>query len=76
MNKTRRKSIEKIIERISVLKDELEAVQNEEQEVFDALPESLQATANGAKMDSCIGYIENANDYLDEAVEYLNFCLE
>lgn len=76
MNKTRRKTLTEIIERLWEIKEEIEAIQAEEQEAFDALPESLQAATNGEKMKDCISAIEDGVSALSETIGYLTSCLE
>lgn len=41
MNKQRRKAIEKIYNRLTKLREELDAIRDEEEEAFDNLPESI-----------------------------------
>lgn len=73
MNKLRRKELSRIIEKLERLealrleiKDELEAILEEEQEAFDNLPESLQESERGQQMQAYIDAIDGALDALDE----------
>ncbi|HEY8096982.1 MAG TPA: hypothetical protein VIE65_12945 [Methylobacter sp.] len=66
MNKNRRKTISEIADRITGLKTDIEIVRDEEQEAYDALPESLQGGDKGQAMQSAIDALENAINSLDE----------
>ena len=61
MNNQRRKAIEKLAERLDELKSEFEAIMDEEQEAFDNMPESLQYSERGERME---GIISNMEDVL------------
>lgn len=73
MNKIRRKELARIVAKLETLealrleiKEELEAVHEEEQEAFDNLPESLQESERGQQMQECLDAMENALDDLEE----------
>lgn len=65
MNAQRRKEIAKAIELIQQAREILEGVKDEEQEAFDNLPESLQRSDLGEKMEFCYSGIEDFIEYLD-----------
>jgi hypothetical protein len=44
MNKSRRKQIAEVLEALNTLRDTVEAIQNEENEAFENMPESLEGT--------------------------------
>ncbi len=74
MNAQRRKSIQAIMETIDTAKTDLEGLRDEEQEYFDNMPESLQAsekatTAESAvsSMDTAINSLEDVSSSLEEA---------
>lgn len=76
MNKQRRKAISEIIEQMEDLALRLEELQSDEQEAFDALPDSFRDGEKGDNMQSNISDIEEtANeirygiDRLQEAVD-------
>ena len=71
MNKERRKKVVKIIEDINKIKDELQDVLNEEETVFDNMPENLQGSMRGEESEEAIDYMNEAIDALDTAVEQL-----
>lgn len=54
MNNARRKEIEKITADLEAIKERIEALQEEEQDAFDNLPESIQYGERGDKMQSTL----------------------
>lgn len=65
MNKARRKEIARAIELIEAARDILESVKDDEQEAFDNMPESLQASERGEAMEGYIYTLEEAVEALD-----------
>ncbi len=63
MNKARRKELAKAVELIERAREIIEVVKDEEQDAFDNLPESLQASERGERMEEFISALE---DFLDE----------
>lgn len=72
MNKIRRKKLAKIKEKITDLKYELEEIKEEEQDCFDNLPYSLQASSKGEEMDENIYYLDNTMEILENALDELD----
>lgn len=84
MNKQRRKAIESLIGRIDAVKEmidgiklDLETVQSEEQDAYDAMPESLQNGEKGERAQEAIDALQEATDELeniefDTATDALN----
>lgn len=68
MNKDRRKRLTEITEQLESLKGQLEGLRDEEQDAFDAMPESLQGGERGQAMESAISSMEDAVDAFDEVV--------
>lgn len=64
MNKQRRDRIQKIKYTLRSIKDELNFVLDEEQLIFDNIPENLQGSIKGAESEEAI-------DILDECLEDL-----
>ena len=83
MNANRRKNISQIIDKIAELdslkqqiSEMIEDVRNEEEESLDCLPESLQESERGEKMQEAIDNLDNAlyeveGFAIDEILEYL-----
>ena len=73
MNKARRKELAQIVAKLEALealhleiKDELQAVIEEEQEAFDNLPEGFQESERGEQMQEYIDAMESALDDLEQ----------
>ena len=73
MNKARRKEIRNLLSELEELQDKLEELHNkvesihdEEESAYDNLPESLQASDRGWRMEECISNLESAMGWLEE----------
>ena len=69
MNNARRKQIEKITAELESIKERIEALQQEEQDAFDNLPESIQYGERGDKMQSAIDNLEYAADNIQDCLD-------
>lgn len=67
MNNERRKKIEGIQNELMNLIDLLEEISAEEQEAYDNLPEGIQASEKGEKMDEARQLIEDATEAVRDA---------
>lgn len=77
MNKQRRKALEEIIGKLEELKEEIEAIQEEEQEAYDNIPESLQDTDRANHMYENIDALEEvASNIQDYGIDALQEILE
>jgi hypothetical protein len=76
MNDTRRKMITKIIDELTDLRRVIESTQEEEQEYFDNMPESLQSGEKGSKAEEAISALDEAITSLDEVVASLETAQE
>lgn len=72
MNKERRNRINKVIEQLEVLKDEISDISMEESEAYDNLPEGIQDSDRGEAMQEAIDNLDMASDTFDDIIEYLN----
>ena len=72
MNKNRRNAISDIYGKLIDIQSDLECIRDEEQEAFDNLPESIQYSERGERMEEYISSLEEALDYVDYAVESLD----
>ena len=72
MNNTRRKEISKISSILEDAKSRLSTVIDDEQEAFDNMPESLQGSERGCESEEAIGYLSDALDSVQSALEYLD----
>jgi prefoldin subunit 5 len=76
MNKQRRTRIEKIAASLAELQSDIELVRDDEWEAFDNLPEGLQESERGDRMQEVIDCLEEAISNIDEAIENLNTAAE
>ena len=67
MNIKRRKTLKSIIQKLTDLELEIEKVQDEEQDSFDNMPESLAATERGDQMEEFIGLLDFAREQVLES---------
>lgn len=72
MNKQRRKAIGDIYDKLIGIQYDLEYIRDEEQEAFDNLPESIQYSERGERMEEYISSLEEALDNVGYAVESLD----
>lgn len=65
MNKDRRKRIARAIDLINEAWEILEEVKDEEEEAYNNMPEGLQSSERGERMEQYIEILEEAVDNLD-----------
>lgn len=76
MNKERRKTLQGIIDELESQKENIETLQEEEQEAYDNLPESIQASDRGDAMcENADGLADAASD-LEDVISVLQEILE
>ena len=68
MNKARRKALEEIADRLSVLMAELDSLKDEEEEYRDNMPENLQDGERYEKADSACSSLGDAIADLESAI--------
>ncbi|MBO5416771.1 MAG: hypothetical protein J6A83_09100 [Clostridia bacterium] len=71
MNKARRAEINRIIEAISALKEDIEAVLEEESEYMENMPENLQCSEKHEVAEEACSQLEEAAEYIDSVIENL-----
>lgn len=76
MNKTRRKSIQQIIDTLTDLKENVDLIREEEQEAYDNLPESLQESDRGEAMSQAVYQMEDAMEDIDLAIDALEEAMQ
>lgn len=76
MNKARRAKLNALINALNDLKSDVELLQEEEQDAFDNLPESIQETERGEAMQDAADSMSDAMDLIEEAVEALETAME
>lgn len=72
MNKDRRKQLQEALEKLEEARYIIESVCAEEQEAFDNMPESLQASDRGQRMEESISQLESADSDIEGILEVLN----
>lgn len=69
MNNKRRSAIEKLEGELDDLRDALERLRDEEQDVYDNLPASIQDGEQGEKAQAAIDSLDEAISSLEQAAE-------
>ncbi|WP_420581977.1 hypothetical protein [Reichenbachiella sp.] len=69
MNNARRKELTKILKCTEALRSSLESVSIDEQEAFDNLPESIQYSERGEKMEESIDEMDSICSELEDIEE-------
>jgi len=84
MNNQRRKTITDLVKQIEAMKDKIEdefkeaseQIAGEEQDAFDNLPEGLQESEKGQRMEEAVDAINEADQGFDEAISGLDEAIE
>lgn len=77
MNKATRAAIEKIVNALETLGDEVESLHDDEQEKFDnAPPEGLEGSERYAAIEAAADNLDTAHDNITEAIEALRAAME
>ena len=71
MNKFRRKQIETIADKLSSIADEIDAVQEEEEEYRDNIPENLQGSERYELAEAAVDALMEAADSVRSAIDSL-----
>ena len=76
MNKTRRNAISEIQDKIAELQADPQWLKEEEEEAYDNLPDGIRDGERGDAMQEAIDAMENADNALQEAYDYLTDATE
>ena len=68
MNKERKQRFQNVISSLEEAKDELTDIQAEEMDALDALPEGLQMSSRGDKMQEWIDFIDDTISSIDAVI--------
>ena len=71
MNDKRRKELNNIYKELHLRVGQLDNLQNEEQDAYDNLPESLQNAEKGEQMQECIDALDQAKSELEAVMDTL-----
>lgn len=72
VNNPRRKELERIVNAITELKEQLEILQEEEDEYRDNMPENLQGSERYEKAEAACENLYSAVSSLEETVDFIN----
>lgn len=76
MNNPRRKALDEIKEQVEELRMALAELLEEEQDAFDNMPEGLQCSERGEKMEDGISALEDAVGNLEECIDNIDTAIE
>lgn len=76
MNNTRRKSLQKLIEKTEGLKLEIEDLRTEEEEYYNNMPSSVQDGEKGDRAQTVIEYLDEAMTAAGDVIENLTSAAE
>jgi len=76
MNKQRRAEIQKLIDRAEELNQDILAIQDEEQEYYDNMPEGIQSSEKGELAETAASLLEQAADSASEISQYLEDAIQ
>lgn len=68
MNKERKQRFQNVVSYLEEAKDELIDIQAEEIDALDSLPEGLQMSSRGDKMQEWIGFIDDTVASIDNVI--------
>ena len=72
MNELRRKQIRKVHDLVAECKDLFEALQSEEQEYYDNMPENIQEGAKGEYTQEILDMMDDVASSFEELTSYLD----
>ena len=73
MNRQRRKKVENLRRDMQQLRDSLARLQNDEEDSFTSLPDSLQASPRAGVIVGVVTQLQEAVALIDEAAGFLKF---
>ena len=76
MNKLRRKTLQRIFDQLSNLREEIEAVKEEEDESRENMPENLQGSERYEQSETASSNMDEAMEYISSACDSLESVLE
>ena len=76
MNNDRRKRIESLTNKLTEIKEEIELLQQEEQDAYDAMPEGIRYSERGDNAESAMAELEEAAEHCQDAATSLETATE
>lgn len=71
MNNERRNNIKLATRKIEEIKEYIEDILSDEENSYDNMPEGLKSTMNGMNSEDSIDSLNNAVEYLENAIDSL-----
>ena len=71
MNKDVREEIQELIEQLDAIKTRVEELRDDEDNKYSNLPDSLQGSEKGEKMQEAIDNLDSASGSIEEAMDFL-----
>lgn len=76
MNKARRNELNNLIEELNAISEWLARIFDEEDEMFEAIPENLKGTDRAAASEIARDNLSDAADYLDDVISLIEEAIE
>lgn len=76
MNKARRNELNELIEELNAIRERLSCIFDEEDEMFEAIPENLKGTDRAAASEIARDNLSDAADYLDDVISLIEEAIE
>lgn len=76
MNKARRNELNELIEELNAIRERLGCIFDEEDEMFEAIPENLKGTDRAAASEIARDNLSDAADYLDDVISSIEEAIE
>lgn len=76
MNKARRNELNELIEELNAIRERLGCIFDEEDEMFEAIPENLKGTDRAAASEIALYNLSDAADYLDDVISLIEEAIE
>lgn len=76
MNKARRNELNELIEELNAIRERLGCIFDEEDEMFEAIPENLKGTDRAAAFEIARDNLSDAADYLDDVISLIEEAIE
>lgn len=76
MNNQRRKEIDAVLNELADLRSRVDAIRDEESDVYENMPESLKSSGRGEKAEAAVSRLDDALSAFDEIDSALNEAME
>lgn len=76
MNKARRNELNELIEELNAIRERLGCIFDEEDEMFEVIPENLKGTDRAAASEIARDNLSDAADYLDDVISLIEEAIE